>query len=359
MLRVKRVEIFCGTGGVGKTTLATSRALSLTHQGHHVLLITIDPARRLKQVLNISDDQAGAVATISTNTFAAELNDTPFQRDSFDALLMSPFATFGAIGKKVDKDEKWKDNIILKILTRPYGGMNEIMSIVEVQRQLQLNKYDTIILDTPPGKHFIDFLESSRKINKFFDKSFIEIFKYLGKSDAEKAKPGLLKSIVTSGVKKLLSYLEKVTGAQFVETFIDAVHLIYQNKDGFLDALTFAEGLKSEDFSNWFLVTSVEQMKAKEAADLRDQAQGFMHNDNFLAINKCLTPHLVNWEPNQIPDLLELRNSMIEREAILKDFASKNFANILSFTEVMASSPQDHVRILAAQWPQTNMKGTL
>lgn len=352
MLKPKKVEIFCGTGGVGKTTLATSRALYLAHLGHNVLLITIDPAKRLKQVLRIEDQDAGKVATISTNIFCDEIHGKPFKKESFDALLMNPFETFGSIGKMAGKDERWKDNIILKILTKPYGGMNEIMSLVEVQQQIQKNYYDTIVLDTPPGKHFIDFLESSQKINKFFDKSFMEIFRYLGKSAEEKVtKPGLIKSIVTSGVKKLLSYLEKVTGADFVDTFIDAVYLIYQNKDGFLDAIKFSENLKSQDFSNWFLVTSVEQMKAREASELRSMAQNFMHQDNFLVINKCLAVHLNQWSLAPDSELTQLKQSMSEREKILKDFAGQNFTHTLEFSEVMAASPQSHVSSLATEWP--------
>lgn len=352
MLKPKKVEIFCGTGGVGKTTLATSRALHLANLGYNVLLITIDPAKRLKQVLCIDDQHAGKIATISTHIFCNEINGVPFKKESFDALLMSPFETFGSIGKMSDKDERWKDNIILRILTKPYGGMNEIMSLVEMQQQMQKNHYDTIVLDTPPGKHFIDFLESSRKINKFFDKSFMEIFRYLGKSAEEKVnKPGIIKSIVTSGVKKLLSYLEKVTGAEFVDTFIDAVYLIYQNKDGFLDAIKFSENLKSQDFSNWFLVTSVEQMKAREASELRGMAKNFMHQDNFLAINKCLAAHLDKWELPTGSDLTLLKESMSKREKILKDFAGQNFTHTLEFSEVMAASPQSHVSTLASEWP--------
>ena len=125
---------------------------------------------------------------------------------------------------------------------RPSGGMNEIMAIIEVQSQIEAEKYDCIVLDTPPGKHFLDFLNASKKIDRFFDKSYIEIFKYFGKSistQTSSRKGKLLGRIVSSGVKKLLTYLEKVTGKEFVETFIEAIFTLHQNKHYFLKALTF------------------------------------------------------------------------------------------------------------------------
>ena len=146
---IKKLEIFCGTGGVGKTTLATSRALFLGSKGKRVLLITIDPAKRLKQILNIKDQNAGKIETISSKLFTG-FDDNNF---TISALLMSPKATLCKI-----LNVNSIDNNVLNILTRPHGGMNEILSLVEVQFHIQEGKYDTIILDTPPGKHFIDFL---------------------------------------------------------------------------------------------------------------------------------------------------------------------------------------------------------
>jgi anion-transporting ArsA/GET3 family ATPase len=230
--------------------------------------------------------------------------------------------------------------------------MNEIMSIIEVQRQLEKNQYDTIILDTPPGKHFIDFLESSEKIKNFFDKSFLEIFEYLGKS--VHGKSGKSKNIfglmISTGVKKLLSYLEDVTGADFVREFIDAILALYRSRDAFLHALDFQKELRNENFSNWFLVTSVEQQKLSEAQGLKDQAEHFIHNDLFLVINKCLAPYLNSWNPAPKSPLVNLKNGMQSREEILSDFASKNFRNVLKFHEINHPSPLEHVKGLAIQF---------
>ena len=64
-ITTKSFEIFCGTGGVGKTTLAASRALAQASTGLRVLLITIDPARRLKDLLGLSENSIGEVTTVS------------------------------------------------------------------------------------------------------------------------------------------------------------------------------------------------------------------------------------------------------------------------------------------------------
>jgi anion-transporting ArsA/GET3 family ATPase len=355
----KNLEIFCGTGGVGKTTLATSRALFLGSQGQKVLLITIDPAKRLKQILNINDKNAGKIEEISSSYFE-HFNEQNF---TISALLMSPKETL----KKVINLDKIENNV-LKILTRPHGGMNEILSLVEVQLRIKEGLFDTIILDTPPGKHFIDFLQSARKISDFFDSSFVEIFKFLGKpilsssDSSQKPSKKLLSKIISTGIKKLLKYLDKVTGEKFVIDFVEAVSILYQNKASFLDALNLEKKLRKSEFSNWFLITSVEQSKLREAAELHSYTENF-HKDNFyLIINKSLENYLKQWD---IPPesetlsgdtrekLISLKSAMIIKEEKIKTFAKNHFGQFISFPEIIDLNPGKHVGELAKEWPKT------
>ncbi len=325
IIPLKKIEIFCGTGGVGKTTVATARALHLAGQGQKVLLITIDPAKRLKQILSLKDNDDGEITSISDL--------------GFDAMLMSPKATF----KKILKNE-FESHIITN-LARPHGGMNEIMSIIEVQYQLKKNLYDVIILDTPPGKHFLDFLESSEKIKNFFDKTFVDIFNfYLKKSN------NIFGKIVDSGIKKLLSYLENVTGADFVTEFINTVYALYQSREIFLEALNFQDDLKKQYYSNWFLVTSVEQEKVNEAEEIKDKARQFMHQYHFLIINKSAVSYLKTWHPKVGTKLFELKDSLLKRELDLATYAGKNYNKVIKFSEVNHPSPMEHVKELARQF---------
>ncbi len=350
----KQIEIFCGTGGVGKTTLATARAFYLANQGLKVLLITIDPAKRLKEILGLDDHLSGNIEDVTLLLKKTSQEETS---GTLHALLMSPLKTFEGISTQSSDRQNILSNNIVKILARPHGGMNEILSIVEVQKHLLSKKYDSIILDTPPGQHFLDFLESCKKINNFFDKSFMEIFKYVGKSignDEHETLTGaknILSKIINSGFSKLVQYLEKVTGGAFVEEFINAIHLIYANKSTFLEALKLEHDLKNQLFSNWFLVTSFEHSKIFELGHIKDKAIDFMHDDSYILVNKSLGKHLADWNlVGQNLNMHQLHKSIFKRESEVRNLLTAQKTQILEFSDVIEANPLTHVTSLANEW---------
>ena len=344
MIPTKSFEIFSGTGGVGKTTIATSRAIQLAQDNLRVLLITIDPSKRLKELLNIRDEQAGEPIRVSDPLGSGEdLN--------LDVELMSPAVTFNKMAIKNNCSEVM-DNRILKILTKPFGGLNEILSIVELNDQYKSQKYDVVILDTPPGSHFLDFLDSASRIKVFFDQSFIEIFQYLGKKvDIAPINFGkkIFTMVVSKGVKKLLGYLERVTGSTFVDEFIDSVIAIYKTRDSFIDALNLQETLKDPERSNWFLVTSVEQSKLDEAIELRDSVATLVSNNSYVILNKSLEEKLTEWEP-KTDEAKELKSSLVQKESSIHAGLKSKFKDILKFTEILSSNPDNHIKELTRQW---------
>ena len=132
---------------------------------------------------------------------------------------------------------------------------------------------------------------------------------------------------------------------------MEAVAAIYASKDSFISALNLQTELKDKTKANWYLVTSVDQSKLKEALELQEHAKSLLDTNAYIILNKCLQEKLNNWHPKDDDDLaVKLKASFTQRENHLKDYMKNKFNNVLEFTEIFKVSPQDHVIELSHQW---------
>ncbi len=347
---LKRLEMFCGTGGVGKTTLAASRAIFYAKQKKKVLLITIDPSRRLKDFFAITDERAGTLEHV-------EVEDC-----KLDVLLMNPQETIRRF-TNIDEVDETKGRRVLDILFRPYGGMNELMALMELYYRYQENIYDYIVLDTPPGPHFVDFLASTHKYKLFFHKSFVEIFDFIigNKSfifenlqeDSDKKvkeKGGLFAKIVASGIKKILFYFKKVTGESFLLEFIEALHFIYQFKDPFLAASRFQQDILQGDQGGLFLVTSVEQDKFSDALVLFKNSRQYLPQDFTLLVNKVFFSLEEERPTSDVKEIQQFYKLIEGREKKVLFLAKENFSSLKYFPEILTESPSEQLMNLLPSW---------
>jgi anion-transporting ArsA/GET3 family ATPase len=330
---VTKLEVFCGTGGVGKTTMSVARAKALAKSGKKILVITVDPAKRLKDLIGISENEIGTIVS-----------------NEFDAMCLSPIKTL----ERMAHDEigtELKNNRIVNLLSQPYGGMNEIFALLELQDLISKNTYDIIILDTPPGDHFIDFLMSSSKLSHFFDQSFVEIFSFFGKKlkNNQNFAKKIFGKIASAGLKKLLEALEKVTDAKFVSDFIEAVEIIYINREKFLKGLKLESLFKDESVTSWYIVASIDQDKMTEALQIKKQLQKFSNIPPTLVLNKLMTEDIETWTPANHKEEI-LKNTLINRSVSVLNKANLDFNKIYRFPDVLSFEPQDHLEQLSINW---------
>ena len=158
--RETRLLPIVGSGGVGKTTLSAAIALHLAQQGYQVALITIDPALRLANALGL-DALDGILRRLPF-----ELNT---EGEVWAMMLDKHHTSHRLVTRFTDSKKEAQlifDNPYYKAFSRSLAGVQEYMAIHEVNEALASNRFDFIVLDTPPAQHALDFIDTPQKIHE-------------------------------------------------------------------------------------------------------------------------------------------------------------------------------------------------
>ena len=203
LLKDCRVVICVGSGGVGKTTVSASLATQAAVAGKKVLVLTIDPAKRLAQTLGLHTCDHGEIKVPNQN-FKGEIY----------AGIIRPDLAFEAFIRDESKDKKITErllkNSLYKQLSTTLSGSQEFTSLDRLYRAVSSERYDLVILDTPPAEHAMEFLSAPEKIYTLFQKSITKWFMQ-GKEER-----GLVAKLVSKGTFTVLAALERVTGSDFI-----------------------------------------------------------------------------------------------------------------------------------------------
>ncbi|GAA2369714.1 MULTISPECIES: ArsA family ATPase [Gordonia] len=156
-----RVVVCCGSGGVGKTTTAAAMALHAAERGRRVAVLTIDPARRLAQSLGMSE---------LTN----EPQPVPLDRvdgaGSLDAMMLDMRRTFDDMvieHSTPERAESIMNNSFYQTVASSFSGTQEYMAMEKLSRLLDEQRWDLIIVDTPPSRNALDFLDAPQRLGSF------------------------------------------------------------------------------------------------------------------------------------------------------------------------------------------------
>ena len=216
-----RVIVCCGSGGVGKTTTAAALALRAADRGRRVVVLTIDPAKRLAQSLGLThlDNDPKPVAGVEGT-------------GSLDAMMLDMKRTFDEfVEANADSDRAATilANPFYQSLSSSFAGTQEYMAM-EKLGQLRTradvdSAWDLIIVDTPPSRSALDFLDAPRRLGSFLDGRFIRIL-------AAPAKAGgrAYLKVISAGFGMFTGVLSKLIGGQVlvdVQTFVASVDTLF------------------------------------------------------------------------------------------------------------------------------------
>ena len=176
LLEEKRVLVVCGAGGVGKTTTSASLALAAARAGRRVLVITIDPSKRLAQTLGVSPHEA-------------EPGELPIERQravgvaapgSLAAWMLDPQAVSDRTVRKMSRDaataEMLLQNRVYRHVTAMVAGMQEYTAVEALHEFIRDDHYDLVVLDTPPSRDALRFLDAPSRATAFLDRRILRLF---------------------------------------------------------------------------------------------------------------------------------------------------------------------------------------
>jgi anion-transporting ArsA/GET3 family ATPase len=218
-LETRRILLCVGSGGVGKTTTAAALAVEAARRGRKTAVLTVDPSHRLKDALGLDVSEPGVrrVPLGGPAHLDALLLDV---KRTFDELILA-LASTPAQARAV------LDNRLYQNLSGTLAGTAEYMAVEQVYRLAEEGGYDLLVVDTPPARHAVDFLDAPRRLSSLLDSRAFAILK--DPTIILPAAGSRLAHFVLTGV---LRGLERFTGIGLVREVGDFIQAI--------DALTAA-----------------------------------------------------------------------------------------------------------------------
>jgi anion-transporting ArsA/GET3 family ATPase len=255
LLTSAEIIVCCGAGGVGKTTAAAALALRAAEQGRNVCVLTIDPARRLAQSMGLT-----------------ELDNTPREVSGIDgkaggrldAMMLDMKRTFDDIvltHSDKERAEAIFANPFYVSLSSSFSGTQEYMAMEKLGQLKAAGTWDLIVVDTPPSRSALDFLDAPQRLGRFLDGRMIRILT----APARAGGRAYLK-FFTVGVKIFTDTLNRILGAQALKDLSLFVSSLDSLFGGFRERADQTYQLLKESGTSFIVVAVPERDALREAA---------------------------------------------------------------------------------------------
>jgi anion-transporting ArsA/GET3 family ATPase len=214
-----RIVVTCGAGGVGKTTTAAALAVRAAEQGRRTVVLTIDPARRLANSMGLTelDNTPREVHGIDRSTGGR-----------LDAMMLDMKRTFDEVVEAHTTPERARQilaNPFYQALSSSFAGTQEYMAMEKLGQLRQRDDWDLVVVDTPPSRSALDFLDAPERLGSFLDGRLIRLL-----SAPARAGGRAYLRVFSVGMSMLTSIFTKILGGELlrdVQTFVSALDTMF------------------------------------------------------------------------------------------------------------------------------------
>ncbi|WP_280338752.1 ArsA family ATPase [Nocardia neocaledoniensis] len=250
-----RVIVCCGSGGVGKTTTAAAIALRAAEAGRKVVVLTIDPARRLAQSLGVAD--------LDNTPQRVELG--PEVPGQLHAMMLNMRRTFDDMVLEHTSPEKAEQifaNPIYQTVASSFGGTQEYMAMEKLGQLAGRKEWDLIVVDTPPSRNALDFLDAPKRLGTFLNGKMIRLIMAPGRGVGR---------FVTGAMSLAMRGVSTIVGGQMLKdasTFLQSLESLF---GGFQERAERTFAMLSKPGTHFLVVAAAEPDALREASFFVDR----------------------------------------------------------------------------------------
>jgi len=284
LLAAKEIAVCCGSGGVGKTTTAAAAAaMASVSLGGKVLVLTVDPARRLANALGM--ESLGNV-------------ETRVPPDALKAAGVEPRGELWAA--MIDTKQSWDELVrrhapdrttATRILDNPLyqnvsGRFVQSHEYIAMERLYEIHTagtYDLIVVDTPPTRNALDFLEAPDRMAEFFSSRLLRWLTLPARS-----------RVMNLASRPFAQVADRILGSQFLEDITEFFLLFQTMYDGFVERSRAVKRLIHDRRTTFVVVTTLEAAPLREAEFFMEALAGQRLHPGALVLNKVLPPYLLD-----------------------------------------------------------------
>jgi anion-transporting ArsA/GET3 family ATPase len=304
LVSAKEIVIHCGSGGVGKTTTAAAAAaMAATHLGGKVLVLTVDPARRLANALGI--ERFGNVETRVPAEAFAGVGLEP--RGELWAAMLDTKQSWDDLIRRHAPDARTRDAILANPLYQNLmGRFVQSHDYIAMERLYDLHSsgiYDLIVVDTPPTRNAIDFLEAPARMADFFSSRLLRWLTAPARS-----------RVVNFASKPFYTVADRILGTQFLQDIAEFFLLFQSMYDGFVERAGAVERVLHDRRSTFVVVSTLESAPVREAEFFIAELGARKLHLGALVLNKVLPSSLLDTRATGVARRLEERAEEVAAE---------------------------------------------